>query len=220
MQTRWDHQGVTVYRRPDVDQPVLHGPDGAVIAYGRRWGAASPPEDTYSVVSHPERFAPLHAVADALVAFLADAYEVGVRALGPAEIAASFPGADVARAVRVSPSREDAAPLVVGLTRFPGVALRAGARYDEPVPQCGCDACDESFESAADALERTVLAVAEGRFSEEVVGSRYRHTITDTDGVGWSSGEQLMGRAERQSPAVRLLARRRARHWQPWPRHV
>lgn len=33
--------------------------DGQVIDYGNRWGGGSPPEDGYSVETHPERFAPL-----------------------------------------------------------------------------------------------------------------------------------------------------------------
>ncbi|WP_424980865.1 DUF6226 family protein [Microbacterium sp. S308A+] len=37
------------------------------MSYGSRWGG-SPPEDSYSVETNLERFAPLHTVADALSA--------------------------------------------------------------------------------------------------------------------------------------------------------
>lgn len=55
------------YLRPAIDSPVFRDDDNQVIDYGCRW-PDSPPDDAYSVDRHPERFAPLHRVADALVA--------------------------------------------------------------------------------------------------------------------------------------------------------
>ena len=45
-----------------------------VIEYGNRWASrgGTPPEDSYSVDEHPERFAPLHTVAAALIDYLVD----------------------------------------------------------------------------------------------------------------------------------------------------
>ena len=42
-----------------------------------RWDG-SPPDDTYSVDTHPERFAPVHIVAEALIAYLRENYDVAV----------------------------------------------------------------------------------------------------------------------------------------------
>lgn len=63
------------YVRPSIDTPVFHDTDGQVVNYGNRWGGP-PPEESYSVDTHPERFAPLHAVADSLIAHLRDTYDV------------------------------------------------------------------------------------------------------------------------------------------------
>lgn len=49
-----------------------------MINYGSRRDRAGRPADTYSIDSHPERFAPLHLVADALIEHLAQTYDVQV----------------------------------------------------------------------------------------------------------------------------------------------
>ena len=58
---------MSVYERPVWRDPVFRDAAGAIIEYGSRWGQDRPPPETYSVDSHPERFAPLHMVADALI---------------------------------------------------------------------------------------------------------------------------------------------------------
>ena len=68
--------GMSSYVRPLIEAPVFRDADGAVINYGSRWHG-SPPEDTYSVDTHPERFAPLHVVADALIGLFVLAVGVG-----------------------------------------------------------------------------------------------------------------------------------------------
>lgn len=62
-----EDQTVSPYLRPTIESPIFLDAEGQVIDYGNRWGG-SPPEDTYSVDTHPERFAPIHAIADALIA--------------------------------------------------------------------------------------------------------------------------------------------------------
>jgi hypothetical protein len=125
-----------------------------------------PPEDTYSVGSHPERFAPLHAVADALIDFLTTRYEAATRE-DPAFAADLMrPRDDVRRAVRMTPASPDGAPLTLVYTTYPGVLVHAGLLHDFPFPDCGCDACDETAESEAGGLEEIVMAVAEGRYRE------------------------------------------------------
>lgn len=68
---------MTSYRRTSIDAAVFRDADGRVIEYGNRWGGWFP-EDTYSVETHPERFAPLDMVADALIAQLSVTYDVDV----------------------------------------------------------------------------------------------------------------------------------------------
>jgi hypothetical protein len=58
------HAGdVPGYVRPVLPTSTHYSPDGEPIQYGQRWGEDGPPSDTYSVLSHPERFAGLHDVA-------------------------------------------------------------------------------------------------------------------------------------------------------------
>lgn len=51
-------------------QSVAISPVRLVIDYGNRWGNDSPPEDTYSFDPHPQRFAPIHTIGEALIAHL------------------------------------------------------------------------------------------------------------------------------------------------------
>ena len=67
------------YVRPEIQSAVYRDETGAIVTYGSRWGGENPPAETYSVVTHPERFEPLLAVAEALVEYLASTFEVAVR---------------------------------------------------------------------------------------------------------------------------------------------
>jgi hypothetical protein len=160
---------MTEYRRPEIPVVTFRDESGAVIEYGRRWrerSGGSAPEDSYSVVSHPERFAPLHAAADALVAYLTGQYDAAIRE--DVGIAAGLypPPGDGARAIHIDPANGDGAPLTFVFTTFPGVRLYAGVLHEFPFPDCGCDACDETAEHAVAEMEEIVFAVAEGRFRE------------------------------------------------------
>jgi len=161
--------GIVSYRRPAFPTTTFRDASGALIEYGRRWRerpGGMPPNDSYEVVSHPERFAPLHAIADALVEYLTTRYE----AVSSEDLAfvsdLTFEHSDVLRAVRVTPARRDAASLTFVYTNRPAVLLHAGMLHDFPFPGCGCDACDETAESAAGEIEEIVMAVAEGRYRE------------------------------------------------------
>lgn len=68
---------MTAYVRPVVPVRVFRDASGQVIEYGNRWGHQSPPETTYSVATNPERFAPLHTIAEGLIAHLAANYQAG-----------------------------------------------------------------------------------------------------------------------------------------------
>lgn len=158
---------MSAYVRPAIDMPVFRDAEGQVIPYGRRW-AGPPPEDTYSVVSHPERYLPLHTVADTLIAYLSATFDVEIDEGDAVADDLLRPHTEIQRAVRVRPADAAAAPLTFVFTDFPGVILHAGLLHDFPFPVCGCDACDSSWEYEVDQLERTVLAVVAGDYRESV----------------------------------------------------
>jgi hypothetical protein len=198
---------------------VFYDSTGAVIDYGNRWGSGLAPQDRYGVDSNPRRFAPLHLVADALIRYLTETYAVTVSE--DAAFAADLihePG-DVLRAVRVIPANPAAAPLTLVYTSYPGVILHAGLLHDFPFPQCGCDGCDETVESAAEELEWTVLAVAAGSYAEWVnPGAELPigYEIASADGMHRGKGERAL-----DCPAARLRVaesqlRRLPGRWQPW----
>src|SRR3954470_6086510 len=122
-----------------------------------RWGPEGPPQEAYSRVTNPQRFAPVVGAADALVVTLEREYDVETAAVG----------LDYAlRAVRLTP--REGAPLVVGVTDFPGVRLRLGHWATANFPQCGCDACAEEAEDVIEALDEIVADVVGGAFVEEL----------------------------------------------------
>ena len=128
------------------------------------------------------------------------------------------PPTDVVRAVRVTPSAEAAAPLTFVFTSFPGILVHAGFLFEDRYPSCGCDACDEEWDSTATELERAVGAVVSGGFSEAYAPDAelpvwFRLVRPD----GWRGGSS---RADAY-PAD-LLTRVRplltpARVWSAWP---
>jgi hypothetical protein len=192
---------------------------GAVIDYGNRWGMDSPPDDTYSVTSNLERFRPLHAVADALVAWLVETFDVAVTD-DPEAVAQSI-GARIpaSRAVRLDPADASAAALTLVFTDFPGVVLHAGVTCTVHLPPCGCDACDETWQNGAEELEFTVRAVVGGGFSESIAG-RARPTFhyqLDVPGVGTRG---MTGSPGADWTAERIAAARDrlsgSRSWSPW----
>jgi hypothetical protein len=207
---------VAAYVRPSLNVPVFHDPSGAVIDYGNRWPGEALPEDRYSVISHSERFAPLHSVADALIEHLWTTYEASVSHNIAVATDLMAGRNDVIRAVRIIPSREDASPLTFAFTSFPGVVVHAGFLHDFPFPDCGCDACDESLEGLAGEMEWKVMAVAAGGFTE-FLGNRVGYRITSPDGTRFNGGTTLAT----DYPADRLRATEVRLHelpngWHPW----
>lgn len=124
------------------------------------------PEETYSVDTHPERFAPLHTVADALVTYLRDTYEVHL--IEGEEMAADllYPAPEVVRAVRIQTKDPACASLTFVFTAYPGIFLHVGLLHDFHYPVCGCDACDSNWAAEADQMEQQVLAVVTGHYRE------------------------------------------------------
>jgi hypothetical protein len=209
------------YVRPSLPAVAYYSAQGEPIHYGRRWGDEEPPEKSYSVDSHPERFAGIHLVTKALIEHLTAVYDVDVTS-GPGCAADLLgPVQDAVDAVRVTPRGPGTASLTFVFTGYSGVTVHAGVLHDFSFPGCGCDACDETAASEADRLEMLVLAVAAGGYSERYpLGSRrwveYGLTAVDGSAAEW-------GRSEPGSvPDARLRdAEARLRDivdgWRPWP---
>ncbi|MCR2809265.1 MULTISPECIES: DUF6226 family protein [unclassified Microbacterium] len=208
------------YVRPSIDAPVFRDADGEVIDYGNRW-AGSPPEDTYSVETHPERFAPLHAVADALIAHLRETYDVEVD--DGAETAADLlrPAYhDVVRAVRIRPKDPASASLTLVFTAYPGISMHAGLLNDFQYPVCGCDACDSNWEGEADDLERQVLAVVTGHYRESIThGIRpwVEHSFSYPDGGGRGGRSLAQDIPAARVKAAEPILRNLPDGWAAWP---
>ncbi len=208
------------YVRPAIPAQEFRDADGNVILYGERWGMDGPPDDTYTVLTHPERFQPVHDVARALIAYLERAYDVTVSD-DPALLAdVSERYVRATTAVRLTPANPRSAPLIMVFTDLPGIVLMAGALLVEPLPVCGCDACDDSAETVADDLEWMVFAIVEGGLTERVARNprtRVSHRLERSD--GYRGGEGLAGadttRKELSDARARLAPLDGGR-WEPW----
>lgn len=206
------------YVRPAIPAQEFRDGAGVVIPYGERWGMDGPPNDTYSVQAHPERFQPLHDIARALIEYLEKTYDV-TASEEPSHLEAFPDGYLIANtAVRLTPDNAAAAPLTIAFTADPRVVIQSGALVVEPFPVCGCDACDDTWESAADRLEETVFAVIGGGLTESVSGLRRRtFSFVLTREHGASSG--LIGPGgftpERLNSA-RAALRALGGSWAPW----
>jgi hypothetical protein len=209
------------YVRPDIAEREFRDAAGAAIPYGSRWGGNQPPENTYSVSTHPQRFAPLHAVAEALVEYLAATYRVHVTEEPAAAVGG--PGVEparVVRAVRLVPDGRDAAPLTVVLTSYPSVLVRAGLLHVLHYPDCGCDACDEDWASQAGEMEWQLRAVADGHFREFVrEGAEvwFGYSI-GAGGDKRQGGSAVAGSAAERARVAEAVARGLPARWAPWPR--
>ncbi|MDZ8276367.1 DUF6226 family protein [Microbacterium aquimaris] len=207
------------YVRPLIEAPTYRDSEGAVINYGNRW-SGSPPEDAYSVDTHPERFAPLHVVADALITHLSEVYDVDITEGSETASDLLHPAFhDVVRSVRVQPNDQRCASLTFVFTAYPGICLHAGVLHDFHYPVCGCDACDENWESEADDLEQQVLATVRGNYRETIEcglrpGIHYAFTYPDGARSGRARSQELP--AQRLADAKPILRDLRD-GWGPWP---
>lgn len=208
------------YTRPPVTAPAFRDAMGEVINYGDRWGSESPPNDSYSVDSNLERFLPLHAIADALIAHLIATYDIEV---GDDIAHASkllHTRTDVERAVHLTPHNTDGAPLTVVYTGFPGVFVKAGALSESHYPVCGCDACDSVWDREATGLEMHLLAVASGHFSETRRPGRtpwFGLAITANDGSRLaSSATQMDGVPPERLAAAAATLDSLPEGWKAW----
>lgn len=168
----------TPFERPPFPQRTFFDEDGQVVEYGFRWSRQDAPAEAYSRVSNPDRFAPLLLDVDALVDYLRTWYVVE---------ATRSTAEDGVLQTRLQPA-SGAAMTITASTEF--VQVEAGALFRLVVPDCSCDACDETAESEATRLEETMLAIAAGGLQEQYpLGRRqWLHTrLRHPDGGGSSS---------------------------------
>jgi hypothetical protein len=165
-------------------------------------------------VTDPGRYAVLHETAERLLDNLAAQYIVERRESKESRDPADEP----VRVVRLIPRTPAAAPLAIAFTDFPGVVLRLGRWYEESLPGCGCDACDEQPDYLVAEMNTQVNALVEGGLWERV-----RRGVTSS----WAE-TRLIGPDFSSSRSAPLDARdaRAARRdgfaapvqWAPWPR--
>ena len=164
------------------------------------------------------RFGVLHEAAEELLDELTDRYTVERREskepLGPE------PDAPLVRVTRLIPRSPAAGPLVVVFTDLPGLVLRLGRWYEDRLPACGCDDCEEDPDELVADLHAHVAAHVEGGLWERVrrgVTGSWRETCLV--GQGFS-----LGGAALLEPAEARAARREGFaapvQWAPWARRA
>ncbi len=205
------------YRRPVFADAEFRDDDGAVITYGDRWGADSPPSESYSAFSNVERFRPLHQIAQALIETLVTEYAVTVEDDLAVASELMHDRDDVIRAVKVSPEDSAAAPLTFVFTSFPSALVHAGLLHDFLYPVCGCDACDETWERMADRIEWDVQTVVEGGYEERADRQGVGFRLSGVNGSRSSSGRSQDVPRTRLDAASFALADIDGR-WSAWSR--
>lgn len=183
-----------------------------------RWGREGPPEDAYSRVTNPERFAPLHDTALKLIDELDAAFDI--ERFQDYGLDPELETVELARpTIKLVPNDDDAAPMVVVFTAFPGLRIRVGHWRIDNFPPCGCDACDETADSEAAGLSRVIDAVTAGRFYEAIYLPPIGDGLLETSLRSNQRGMSNQGRLDR-SVALQMLAgsERSVYEWKPWPR--
>jgi Family of unknown function (DUF6226) len=172
--------------------------------------------EEYPRITEPSRYGVLHQVAEALLDELTDRYVVARR--DTKEPLVAEPGAPIVRVTRLVPHCPAASPLAILFTDFPGIVLRLGRWFEDRLPACGCDECDERPSELAADLQAHVAAHVEGGLWERVHRS-LTGSLRETRLIG--PGLSLVG-SELLQPAEARSARREGFaapvQWAPWPR--
>jgi Family of unknown function (DUF6226) len=153
----------------------------------------NPPEEEYSRVSDPGKYRILDARVDAWVQVLAEAGVAATHQV-PAQswIAAPRPPAELRRVRQVTPVRPGGLTLLFATTLVDGTpfgldvaTVSGGGRpvFLDPVPDCGCDACDSGSADLLGTLDGWVLRVARGGVLHARSGQSYVTRTLD----GWAS---------------------------------
>jgi len=181
------------------------------------WGREGPPDDAYSRVTEPERFAPLHGWALEAVARLQRGYEVTLDEDGVTD--ADLERSPLSRPLmKLTPVQDSSAPITIAFTDFPGLAVRAGHWLTDWFPSCGCDACDEMPEEEFERFTEFLSDVVAGRFRESL------YLYPEGDGRSnmelWGDDHRRSSRGSRVSrdEAVQMLDGETeiALEWTPW----
>ena len=170
---------------------------------------AAPEDDAYSRVTRPDRYQMVVDAAHATMDRLQATHEVerSDGELGDLD-PERWPRAVV---TRLDPS--EGAPIVLGMTDFPGVIVRAGNWFVEGFPTCGCDACDEQPLDVVEALEEVVEGVIGGQFTEVLTKASVSFSFTAERG-----GTQVERKLERGE--WKSLGTPGTHEWLPWPKRV
>ena len=182
------------------------------------WSGDGPPEEAYSRVTEPERFAPLHDWALDAVARLQRDYDIA--RIDAENMDPYLERSPLARpTIKLTPLRDSAAPITVVFTDFPSLAARAGRWFTDYFPSCGCDACDEMPEGAFEEFTELVHCVVYSGFRESL--------YLPGRGDGWITREFRSNEYRRSGKS--RISRDRALaildgkdqivlEWAPWPR--
>jgi hypothetical protein len=177
-----------------------------------------PGPDRSSGVAGTGHFGVLHEAAEELLDQLADRYLVECRETK--EPLGAGPDAPLVRVVRLIPHSPAAGPLAISFTDLPGLVVSLGRWYEDRLPACGCEDCDEEPADLIADLKAHVGAHVEGGLWE-CVRRRVTGSWRETRLVG--SGFQLIGTAP-LGPGEARAARREgfaaAVQWAPWPRRA
>ena len=171
-----------------------------------------------SRVTDPQRYGALQDAAETLLDEMTRTYVVERRE-AKESLTAGLDG-PLVRTVWLVPHSLAAAPLSMVFTDFPSVILRLGRWYQQSLPSCGCDACDEDPAELITTLRARAAALIEGGLWERVCRG-----LTGS----WSE-TRLIGpdfRVAQQAPLEAAAARAARREgfaaavqWAPWPRRA
>jgi hypothetical protein len=117
-------------------------------------------------VTNPERFRPLHGSAERLLGRLEATFDVE-REEGY-ELDDEFDRHAARPTVRLAPRSTEGGSLTIVVTSFPGLLVRLGHWVVEPVPVCGCEACDETAEQKQARLESMVADLNDGSAHQSI----------------------------------------------------
>ncbi|TAP27380.1 DUF6226 family protein [Arthrobacter sp. S41] len=205
------------YQRPQITIADFLDARGLPIEYGNRWDS-QPPEDAYTQVAHPHRFAPVHEVTQALLEWMCARFKVRrYEDPGLARLL-RVNDQDLIASVRLFPEDSRCAPMALVFTNFPSVHLEFGALFRRITPNCGCDGCDESVPEMLDELEEWIDAVVSGAFVEIMNWDQQLVThLFHVKALGFAEESRSF---EDISPARLARAREILPHdgrWAPWP---
>lgn len=197
---------MVTYERPAFPEEEYRDATGTVIDYGRRWEIQKgPPQHTYSVVTHPQRFSPVVVVADALIEHLATSYDVTVTTHG--QRTSLDPGPHKANL-----------QFDIHRGQEPQVEVHAGMWSIESFPFCSCDACDEDIIDLVTDLEQYVFTVVKGGLREAATS---RHITISLEGslIGDTATISQSTTRKIEHPDRRRVRRERQQvpaQWLPW----